>query len=65
MEITQEYDVDCTSQRMVIVKEEIGICLKGEVGQFSSLIIGDCTLFVPINVNQINFHIFFYFSLYL
>jgi hypothetical protein len=25
---------------MVIVKGEIGICLKGEVGQFSSLLLG-------------------------
>jgi hypothetical protein len=32
MEITQEYNVDCASQRMVIVKGEIGICLKEEVG---------------------------------
>jgi hypothetical protein len=42
MEITQEYNVDCASQRqrMVIVKGEIGICLKGEVGQFSSLLLG-------------------------
>jgi hypothetical protein len=32
MKITQEYNVDCVSQRMVIVKGEIGICLKGEVG---------------------------------
>jgi hypothetical protein len=31
MEITQEYNVDCALQKMVIVKEEIGICLK-EVG---------------------------------
>jgi hypothetical protein len=38
MEITQEYNVDCASQRMVIVMGEIGICLKGEVGQFSSLL---------------------------
>jgi hypothetical protein len=36
MEITQEYNVDRASQRMVIVKGEIGICLKEEVGQFSS-----------------------------
>jgi hypothetical protein len=40
MEITQEYNVDCASQRMVIVMGEIGICLKGEVGQFSSLLQG-------------------------
>jgi hypothetical protein len=40
MEITQEYNVDCASQRMVIVKGEIGICLKDEVGQFSSLLPG-------------------------
>jgi hypothetical protein len=40
MEITQEYNVDCTSQRMVIVKREIGICLKEEVRQFSSLLPG-------------------------
>jgi hypothetical protein len=32
MEITQEYNVDCESQRMVIVQGEIGIYLKGEVG---------------------------------
>jgi hypothetical protein len=32
MEITQEYNVDYASQRMVIVKGEIGICLKEEVG---------------------------------
>jgi hypothetical protein len=32
MEITQEYNVDCASQRMVIVKGEIVIYLKGEVG---------------------------------
>jgi hypothetical protein len=38
MEITHEYNVDCASQRMVIVKGEVGICLKGEVGQFSSLL---------------------------
>jgi hypothetical protein len=38
MEITQEYNVDCASQRVVIVKGEIGICLKEEVGQFSSLL---------------------------
>jgi hypothetical protein len=31
MEITQEYNVDCALQKMVIVKGEIGICLK-EVG---------------------------------
>jgi hypothetical protein len=37
MEITQEYNVDCASQKMVIVRGEIGICSKGEVGQFSSL----------------------------
>jgi hypothetical protein len=40
MEITQEYNVDCTLQRMVIVKGEIGIFLKEEVGQFSSLLPG-------------------------
>jgi hypothetical protein len=40
MKITQEYNVDCASQKMVIVMEEIGICLKGEVGQFSSLLLG-------------------------
>jgi hypothetical protein len=40
MEITLEYNVDCTSQRMVIVMGEISICLKGEVGQFSSLLSG-------------------------
>jgi hypothetical protein len=40
MEITLEYNVDCASQRMVIVMGEIGICLKGEVGQFSSLLPG-------------------------
>jgi hypothetical protein len=38
MEITQEYNVDYASQRMVIVKGEIGIYLKEEVGQFSSLL---------------------------
>jgi hypothetical protein len=32
MEITQEYNVDCASQIMVIIKEEIGIYLKGKVG---------------------------------
>jgi hypothetical protein len=32
MEITQEYNVDYASQRMVIVKGEIGIFLKEEVG---------------------------------
>ena len=40
MEITQEYNIDCASQRMVIVKGEIGICLKEKVGQFSSLLLG-------------------------
>jgi hypothetical protein len=40
MEITQEYNVDCASQRVVIVKGEIGICLKEEVGKFSSLLPG-------------------------
>jgi hypothetical protein len=40
MEIIQEYNVDCASQRMVIVKGEICICLKEEVGQFSSLLPG-------------------------
>jgi hypothetical protein len=40
MENTQEYNVDCASQRMVIVMGEISICLKGEVGQFSSLLPG-------------------------
>jgi hypothetical protein len=40
MEITQEYNVDCASRRMVIVMGEIGICLKGEVGQFSSILLG-------------------------
>jgi hypothetical protein len=40
MEITQEYNVDCVSQKMVIVKGEIGICLKGEIGHFSSLFPG-------------------------
>jgi hypothetical protein len=40
MEITLEYNVDCASQRMVIVMGEIGICLKREVGQFSSLLPG-------------------------
>jgi hypothetical protein len=40
MGITQEYNVTCASQRMVIVMGEIGICLKGEVGQFSSLLLG-------------------------
>jgi hypothetical protein len=40
MEITQEYHVDYASQRMVIVMGEIGICLKGEVGMFSSLLPG-------------------------
>jgi hypothetical protein len=44
MEITQEYNVDCASQRMVIVMGEIGICLKGEVGQFSSLLLGSVQL---------------------
>jgi hypothetical protein len=39
MQIIQEYNVDCALQRMVIVKGEIGICLK-EVGQFSSLLVG-------------------------
>jgi hypothetical protein len=37
MGITQEYNVDCASQKMVIVMGEISICLKGEEGQFSSL----------------------------
>jgi hypothetical protein len=40
METTLEYNVDCASQRMVIVMGEIGICLKEEVGQFSSLLPG-------------------------
>jgi hypothetical protein len=40
MEIIQEYNFNCASQRMVIVMGEIGICLKGEVGQFSSLLLG-------------------------
>jgi hypothetical protein len=40
MEITQECNVDCAPQRVVIVKGEIGICLKEEVGQFSSLLPG-------------------------
>jgi hypothetical protein len=40
MEITQEYNVDCTSQKMVIVKREIGIYLKEGVGLFSSLLPG-------------------------
>jgi hypothetical protein len=40
MEIIHEYNVDCASQKMVIIKGEIGICLKGEVGQFSSLLPG-------------------------
>jgi hypothetical protein len=40
MRITQEYNIGCASQKMVIVKVEIGICLKGEVGQFSSLLPG-------------------------
>jgi hypothetical protein len=40
MEITQEYNVDRASQRMVIVKGEIGISLKEGVGQFSSLLPG-------------------------
>jgi hypothetical protein len=38
MEITQEYNIGCASQRMVIVKGEIGICLKEEVRQLSSLL---------------------------
>jgi hypothetical protein len=40
MKITQEYNVDCASQKMVIVMGEIGIYLKGEVRQFSSLLPG-------------------------
>jgi hypothetical protein len=40
MVIIQEYNVDCTSQTMVIVKGEICICLNGEVGHFSSLLLG-------------------------
>jgi hypothetical protein len=43
MIITQEYNIGCASQRMVIVKGEIGNCLKGEVqfeGQFPSLLPG-------------------------
>jgi hypothetical protein len=36
MEITQEYNIDCASQRMVIVKGETGICF----WQFSSLLPG-------------------------
>jgi hypothetical protein len=40
MKITQEYNVTQESQRMVIMMGEIGICLKGEVGQFSSLLPG-------------------------
>jgi hypothetical protein len=40
MEITQECNVDCAPQRVVIVKGEIDICLKEEVGQFSSLLPG-------------------------
>ena len=40
MEITQEYNIDCVSQKMVIVKGEMGICLKQEVGQFSSFLLG-------------------------
>jgi hypothetical protein len=39
MEITQEYNVDYASQRMVIAMGEIGICLKFEVGQFSFLLL--------------------------
>jgi hypothetical protein len=39
MGITQEYYVDCASQKMVIVMGEIGICLKGEEGQFSYLLL--------------------------
>jgi hypothetical protein len=30
MEITQEYNVDCASLKMVIVKEEIGIFIAGD-----------------------------------
>jgi hypothetical protein len=40
MEITQERNVDCAPQRVVTVQGEIGICLKEEVGQFSSLLPG-------------------------
>jgi hypothetical protein len=40
MEITQERNVDCAPQRVVTVQGEIGICLKEEVGQFSSLLLG-------------------------
>jgi hypothetical protein len=40
MRIMQEYNIDCSSQKIVIVKGEIGICLKGEVRQFSSLLPG-------------------------
>ena len=40
MRITQEYNIGCASQKMVIVKGETGICLKEEVGQFSSLLLG-------------------------
>jgi hypothetical protein len=36
----QEYNIDCSSQRIVIVKGEIGIFLKREVRQFSSLLPG-------------------------
>jgi hypothetical protein len=65
MEITQEYNVDCASQRMVIVKGEIGICLKGEVRQFSSLLPGivqytmlySCTIYYVVFMYNIVFHI--------
>ena len=40
MGITQEYNVNFATQRMVIVMGEIGTCLKGEEGQFSSLLSG-------------------------
>jgi hypothetical protein len=46
MEIMQEYNIDCASQRMVIVKGGIGICLKGEVGHFSSLLPGTIQLYL-------------------
>jgi hypothetical protein len=44
MEITQEYNVDCASQRMVIVKGEIGIFFEGRSRVVFIFIAGDCTI---------------------
>jgi hypothetical protein len=47
MEIAWECNVDCASQRMMVVQEQIDICLKGKGREFPALFIArDCTKYM-------------------